>query len=376
MHVLVPFLFFAAPVAPVPPDVKPPARVAAAAPARPGGAPRVEVAFVLDTTGSMGGLIDGAKRKIWSIARRIGEGRPRPDLKIALVGYRDLGDEYVTRVHDFSGDMDEVHQRLMAFRASGGGDTPEHVSAALGAAVERLSWSEGGKALRIVFLVGDAPPHVDYQDGEDYARHARTARRRGIAVETIQCGGDPEAARFWREIAALGDGHYARIDSQGGMPALVTPVDAELARLNAELAGTVVAAGTAAEQEKTSRRLEARAAMAAPMAAEAAAYYAGADRLAERDLVTLAPEAQRQELKALADRPGEAPKALAGKTEKEALAYLASQQKRRQELQARIGTLQERREDFLAKAEPAKDGFDEQVVQALRERAAAQGINY
>ena len=30
--------------------------------------PVVEVAFVLDTTGSMGGLIEGAKRKIWSIA--------------------------------------------------------------------------------------------------------------------------------------------------------------------------------------------------------------------------------------------------------------------------------------------------------------------
>ena len=63
-----------------------PPRVAAARP------PRVEVTFVLDTTGSMGGLIEGAKRRIWSIARRIGEGRPRPDLRIALVGYRDLGD--------------------------------------------------------------------------------------------------------------------------------------------------------------------------------------------------------------------------------------------------------------------------------------------
>src|SRR6266436_4710103 len=144
MPVLIPFLFLAvAPVA-LPLDrPNSPARVAvtkATAPAA--AAPRVEVAFVLDTTGSMGGLIDGAKRKIWSIARRIGEGRPRPDLRIALVGYRDLGDEYVTRVHDFSRDMDEVQERLMAFQASGGGDTPEHVSAAMGAAVQQLSWSQ------------------------------------------------------------------------------------------------------------------------------------------------------------------------------------------------------------------------------------------
>src|SRR3989454_6385531 len=218
-------------------------------PSRP---PRVEVAFVLDTTGSMGGLIEGAKRRIWSIARRIGEGRPRPDLRIALVGYRDLGDEYVTRVHDFSRDMDEVHERLMAFQASGGGDTPEHVSAAMGAAVQQLSWSQR-PALQIIFLVGDAPPHLDYQDGHDYARYAKAARARGIAVETVQCGGDPVTARFWQEIASLGGGHYARIDAQGGMPALVTPVDAELARLNGELAGTAGAGGSAAEQAKRSR---------------------------------------------------------------------------------------------------------------------------
>src|SRR5262245_63276953 len=200
-------------------------------------APRVEVAFVLDTTGSMGGLIDGAKRRIWSIARRIGEGRPRPDLRIALVAYRDLGDAYVTRVFDLKGDMDQVYQNLMGFQASGGGDGPEHVSAALADAVGKVSWSRRA-GMQVIFLVGDAPPHVDYQDGYDYHRHAAEARERGIAVETVQCGSDPETARVWTELAGLGGGHYARIDAQGGMPTMVTPVDAELARWNAEPAGT------------------------------------------------------------------------------------------------------------------------------------------
>src|SRR5258706_4909502 len=377
MPVLIPFLFLAVAPGALPLDrPNPPARVAVTkAPAPAATAPRVEVAFVLDTTGSMGGLIDGAKRKIWSIARRIGEGRPRPDLRIALVGYRGLGDEYVTRVHDFSRDMDEVQERLMAFQANGGGDTPEHVSAALGAAVNQLSWSQG-PALQIVFLVGDAPPHVDYQDGHDYARYARAARARGIAIETIQCGGDPVTARYWQEIASLGDGHYARIDSQGGMPALVTPVDAELAHLGAELTTTVVASGSVAEQVTTSRKLEKRAAMPAAMAAEAAGYYASAERLAERDLVSLSAEGQRRELKALADRPAEAPRAIAGKSDAEALTYLQGQKDKREKLQQRIGALQKQREDYLAKAAPRADGFDEQVVQALRDRAAKQGIRY
>ncbi|HEY6547908.1 MAG TPA: vWA domain-containing protein, partial [Vicinamibacteria bacterium] len=234
--------------------------------------PRVEVAFVLDTTGSMGGLLEGAKRRIWSVARRMGEGRPRPDLRIALVAYRDRGDLYVTQVHDFTSDMDAVYARLMSFQADGGGDTPEHVSAALEAAVHRLQWSANG--MRVAFLVGDAPPHLDYQDGFDYRRHAREAVQRGIVVEAIECGTDPTTARVWTEIASLAQGHFARIDSNGGMPARVTPADAELARLNGELARTVVSYGSRDEQATAARKISGRMAMPAPAAAEAASYFA------------------------------------------------------------------------------------------------------
>ena len=307
--------------------------------------PRVEVAFVLDTTGSMGGLIDGAKRRIWSIARRIGEGRPRPDLRIALVGYRDLGDEYVTRVHDLSGDMDEVYQNLSAFNADGGGDTPEHVSRALHDAVHRISWSQG-TGLRVIFLVGDAPPHVDYQDGFDYHRHVAEARQRGIVVETVLCGGDVQAAAVWQQIAALGQGHYAQIDGQGGMPVAVTPVDADLARLNGALAATVVAGGTVTQQAGITRKLEARRAMPVAAAAEAAAYFADAGRLAEKDLVDLPAAEQKKEVESL-QRAGAAPVAVKGKTADEAVAYLQAQKGRRAELQARIQTLQKQREEYL-----------------------------
>jgi len=347
---------------------------AAPAVAAKGAAPRVEVAFVLDTTGSMGGLIEGAKRRIWSIARRIGEGRPRPDLRLALVAYRDRGDAYVTQVHDLTPDMDAVYRALMSFQADGGGDGPEHVSAALSDAVHRVAWSQG-PGLKVIFLVGDAPPHVDYQDGFDYRRHAREAAARGIVVETIQCGGDTATAAVWREIASLSAGHYARIDAQGGMPVRVTPMDEELARLNGELSGTVVAGGTAREQATEATRLAARKAMPAPMAAEAAGYYAGAGRLADKDLVDLPEAEQKEELDALrAD--GAAPVALQGKTNAQAVEYLHLQKDRRAELQARIRELQARRDAYLAADASARDGFDEQVVSALRERAAAVGVRF
>jgi hypothetical protein len=336
--------------------------------------PRVEVTFVLDTTGSMGGLLEGAKRKIWSIARAIGEGRPRPELRVALVGYRDQGDAYVTRVHDFSTDMDAVYQNLSAFEANGGGDWPEHVSRALSDAVHRVSWSQD-RALRIIFLVGDAPPQTQYQDGYDYRRHVREARQRGIVLEAIQCGGATDTASVWRELAGLGAGHYAQIDAQGGMPARITPVDAELAKINAELARTVVAGGSVAEQKAAAARLDSRAGMAAPAAAEAAGYFASADKLADKDLVDLTVADQTRELRVLRAKAA-APKPLAGKSDAEALAFLKQQKEERTRLQERVTTLQRQRDAFLKQDGAPADGFDAQVVQALKEQAKPYGIVY
>src|SRR3954466_13006763 len=126
-----------------------PALVAAAALALPAvSAPRpatkkasVEVVFCLDTTGSMGGLIEGAKAKIWSICNQIAGGKPTPDLKVGLVAFRDKGDDYITKVIDLSDDLDAIHGHLKKFEAAGGGDTPEHVNLALEHAVNKIKWS-------------------------------------------------------------------------------------------------------------------------------------------------------------------------------------------------------------------------------------------
>src|SRR6516225_3805697 len=89
--------------------------------------PEVEVVFCLDTTGSMGGLIDAAKKKIWAISNQIAAGKPTPHLKVGLVAYRDRGDAYITKIIDLTDDLDAIHSQLMSFQAQGGGDTPESV---------------------------------------------------------------------------------------------------------------------------------------------------------------------------------------------------------------------------------------------------------
>src|SRR5437763_15819601 len=90
--------------------------------------PRIEVCFVIDTTASMGGLIDGAKQKIWSIANEMISAKPTPELKLGLVAYRDRGDEYVVRSFNLTDDIDAIYGHLREFKAEGGGDTPESVN--------------------------------------------------------------------------------------------------------------------------------------------------------------------------------------------------------------------------------------------------------
>ena len=177
----------------------------------------VEVMFVLDTTGSMSGLIAGAKQKIWSIAKEIVANDPNALVRMGLIGYRDLGDAYVTRFHDLTTDIDGLYGKLLRFQANGGGDTPESVNQALYEAVSRASWTPrktdhiNDRTIRMVFLAGDAPPHMDYPQDVKYPQSMQIARDRGIRVNSLQAGRLPGTQQVWIEIARLGNGVYAQI---------------------------------------------------------------------------------------------------------------------------------------------------------------------
>ena len=214
----------------------------------------IEVCFVLDTTGSMGGLIEGAKQKIWSIANSIIKENPKSSLRIALVPFRDRGDVYITKVFDLTDDLDAMYKELTAFKAEGGGDEPESVNQALQDAVEKVSWGggvgAGGKqdTIRLIFLVGDSPPHMDYPDDVKYPVTLEKAVKKNIIVDTVQCGANDRTTPVWREIARRGEGDFLQISQTGGMIAISAPQDKKLADLGAELAKTVVPYGSVAQQ--------------------------------------------------------------------------------------------------------------------------------
>jgi Mg-chelatase subunit ChlD len=360
--------------------------------------PHVEVTFVLDTTGSMGGLIEGAKQKIWSICNQIATGKPTPDLKVGLVAYRDRGDDYITKVFDLTDDLDAVHEHLMAFQANGGGDEPESVNEALQVAVHKVSWSKEDTTLRIIFLVGDAPPHMDYANDIQYPVSCEQACRKGIIVNTIQCGSAAEATRYWKEICTKAEGKFVQIAQDGGMAAISTPYDGRLAEINAAMASSTVVWGDAATQaESTSKVLlsdqrfmggyGASAACSspppacapcasAPVAADRAGYCAKTGRVATYDLLDGIKDGKvkLEELKA-----DQLPDDMQKMTLKERQEHLAKIEKDRAKLRAEALELDKKRSAFIQKKQAeSKDcnSFDAQVLDMLRDEAKKYEITY
>ena len=235
----------------------------------------VELVFVIDTTGSMGGLLEGAKAKIWSIVNNIMQKPDRQNVRVrvGLVAFRDRGDAYVTKLTQLTDNLDQVYSELTALRAEGGGDTPEDVRTAMHQAVNRMAWSKASASTsQIIFLVGDAPPHNDYLDVPSVETSVKIARGRGILINAIQCGSLADTTGPWRQVAQLGGGEYFSIAQNGGVDVVATPQDAELAVLGEKIGATYLAYGRADERKvKMSQQLmlEEKVAAAAPPAARA-----------------------------------------------------------------------------------------------------------
>jgi Mg-chelatase subunit ChlD len=352
---------------------------------QPAGKAKVEVVFVLDTTGSMGGLIDAAKEKIWSIATTLAQADPAPEITMGLIAYRDRGDAYVTKIVDLSQDLDSMYATLMDFAAEGGGDGPEDVNQALYDAVNQMSWSQDQSTYKVLFLVGDAPPHMDYQDGAKYPEIVAAAAAKGIVVNTIQCGGSVETVHPWRHIAALGNGRYFTVEQAGSAVAIASPFDSEIARLAAELDATRLYYGSDEDRARMDAKVAATAQLheSASTAAQArrgvfnATESGAANRLGVSELVHDVATG-RVDLSAVPS--AELPLPLVGLSLEEQSEVIEATAQRREQLQERIVELAGERDAFITgeveELGGAADSLDRQIYEAVREQAAPKGLSY
>ena len=339
--------------------------------------PSVEVAFVLDTTGSMGGLIEGAKRKIWSIATAIVDSNPDADVRMGIVAYRDIGDDYVTRTFDLTTDIQDLYGNLLELKARGGGDWPESVNEALDVAVNKLHWTSRGDVRRIVFLVGDAPPHMDYAQDTKYPVTLKVAKQKDIIVNTVLAGDARDTERVWRDIAQNGNGRFIPIPQDGGQVVIIeTPYDDDIIILQKEINGTVVPYGPRELQKRTEDRTQqlARAAAAAPAQASDMASYLNKRARVSKEAVTgdgdLVSDVAAGRKKLATVKDEELPDNLRALNPQQRMEELDKQMKQRDALNEKLGALVAKRDKFVAeqrdKAPKGSSSFDRVVEDTLK----------
>ncbi len=173
----------------------------------------LDVLFLLDATGSMGDEIDQLKNNILSISAQIEALPSNPNVRFGLVHYKDRGDEYVVRTVPFTDNVQQFQNDLMNVYAAGGGDDPESLNEALHNAVVGMDWRVED-TVSLIFLVADAPPHLDYPQDFDYAQDMVSAAQLGIKIFPIASrldGADyyqQQAEYIFRQLAQYTGGHF------------------------------------------------------------------------------------------------------------------------------------------------------------------------
>jgi Mg-chelatase subunit ChlD len=350
-----------------------------------GGA--MEMVFVLDTTGSMGGLLTGAKDRIWGIINEVMQTSKLSSVKVGLVAYRDRDDQYVTQVLPLTEDLDKVYSTLMDYEAQGGGDEPEDVRRALAEGVSKAGWSQPAPGnAQILFLVGDAPPH-DYADEPNPLTTADLAAKHGIIVNTIQCGTSEMTRQVWEAIARRGQGQYFPIPQNGGVQTISTPYDDQLSQLGSRLGGTYMAygggAGAAGGEFRESQK---RMAAAAEFTyATRSAPSAAAERSVNKALNSkayigdLLQDIENGTTKLESDKTEDLPSELKKLSAEERKAEIEKQLAERREIRKQIMALSKQRTEYIAaerkkRTGGAQNGFDVAVSAALRDQLAKKGI--
>ena len=175
----------------------------------------IDIAFVVDATGSMSDEIDFLKLELEDAIRNTFGQYADLDVHVGSVFYRDKGDEYLTRHIDFQTDLLKVLNFIKLQRAGGGGDTPESVDEALTTALDSLNWDVSART-RILFLVLDAPPHDEAK--EKMYRLMMKAAAKGIRIVPVVCSGAEKTTEFlMRSIALATNGSYIFLTDNSGV---------------------------------------------------------------------------------------------------------------------------------------------------------------
>ena len=333
--------------------------------------PKMQIALLLDTSGSMDGLIEQAKTRLWDLVNQMASARKGGADSVLEVALYEYGKSTIPAEQHFlkqlvglTTDLDKVSEALFALRTNGG---DEFCGRVIHAATAELAWSPHTDDYKAVFIAGNEP----FSQGDmPYATACSAAIARGIVVNTIFCGDEAEGIRTgWKDGATLADGEFMVIDHNKQVKVAAAPQDAKIIALSKELNGTYLGYGKGGKQAETRQKTQDAAALAAaPSVAvqRAEAKTGKAYRTASWDLVDAVAEGKVDlhtiEAEAL-------PEEMAEMDEAARKQYVAQKADERRALKEEIAGLQKARKDYLKTVQPETEGtLDAAVADVVRDQ--------
>ncbi len=344
--------------------------------------PLVQMAILLDTSGSMSGLIDQARIELWAIvnefifARRNGL---EPELRIALYEYgkNSVGSAkgYIRQIVPFTTDLDKVSEELFALKTNG---SKEYCGQVIHQATQSLDWSDSPEDLKVIFIAGNEP----FTQGPiDFREACKNAISKGIIVNTIHCGTESDGLKgLWKDGAVLADGRFLNIDQNRVVAHIEAPQDEKIAELSKKLNDTYIAFGSAGQMNfQRQRQQDGNAASASKQAEIQRAVTKSSFnyRNSNWDLVDALKD-KKVDLDQI--KTEELPENMQSMTVEQRKAYVDAKTKERAQIQQNIHQLNEDRNTFIAVQRKKQQGQDNTlgtaIIKAVRQQAIGKNFEF
>ena len=347
--------------------------------------PKIQLAILLDTSGSMDGLIDQTRNQLWQVVNEFSTAKQNgitPILEVAVFEYGNDGNPksagHVRKLNSFTRELDKVSEGLFSLTTNGGN---EYCGFAIKTAVENLQWSKAQSDIKTIFIAGNEP----FTQGPVHYQHAiQLAKQQGISVNTIFAGNHQNGVQTgWHSGATLAGGDYMSIDANQQVVHIEAPQDQKIAELNVKLNQTYVPYGSNGK-ESVQRQMEQDAQSsnisAGLLSKRAKSKSSSFYRNSSWDLVDALEDGEVAEAQ-LAEMEEEAlPEPMKKMTAKERQEYVSGKADERKAIKEEIASLSKKRDVYVAekKKENAMTApsVSDALTQAVKKQAAAKEFQF
>lgn len=342
--------------------------------------PKVQIAILLDTSGSMNGLIDQARSQLWTIINEFAfmkQDGVAPDVEVALYEYGNdgigKGENWVRQIVALSTDLDKISQELFALSTNGG---EEYCGAVIRSAVGSLKWSTHKDDYRAIFIAGN---EAFTQGGVAWDEQCKAAIKAGIVVNTIHCGSYDEGVNSkWQAGALLADGSYMAIDHNSAVVHIESPQDKEIIKLGEDLNGTYIPYGKAGKEGAENQSVQ-------DTNSDNAGSGSNVNRALQKKNHTyrnarwdLVDALDKETVKLEDVKKEDLPEALRELSAEDLKKHIDEKRKERAELKKKLGELEIKRNKFVAeKRKEMDDGnetLDEAMIKAINKQAGKRNF--